>query len=1616
MEKEILNEWVFDCHGRTDLDYNLLVLVLFRIAHSWAVNIDYEEYAFLLTKLYERVTCKVIVKAAKRTPILPNIVVSFPEEEKKILGKKDEEPEGENDEDAGAEWVECDEDESPRSDYEYKYGDENDTMDLKRYKRPKHTGPSGLVAVTHLKDPFLYKETVEYDLSDLEMGSTVLDQIIKEEYVLPFGYPTEQYLFKLKNDVHEVVTQHREKNKNKDDELHNFNDPGDLKAENKVVEQTFFLFSNNGFHKEYRFIARILDSLYNSLRTVFRECVELSLRLFPEYPNINLRAGATIRISDDIPITEVSKAGTNPCLDRRIVWELFYLPKHKLNLWINQMYIVDHTDIQYAFKSKISKIENKRFLVLKEEEGVRREEDFIPAETDYKKMLLFMLTKKFESVYSNRVKNEEKEQARLKKQKEREEKKKKSGLPQKKAEEAHDAKADEHQKLLQNFRHLISKEGIIEDNVVNKNDLIIEANKPPMVILVIGKPRSGKSRVSNDLSESLDIVHVCVKTYINKLLAKVASYEPPEDLEEGQEPPKFLSELEEEVHQTLLVGKGPDDDLQVRMLADMVASAEAQTKGYVLDLPFHQRRETWFETINRGALNMKPEDISYVIELNMDDADIKLRAGGIRFDPETGEVVSRWERDERRKPKKKKRTDEEGEGEGEEEEEEEADPDDPDAPKKPKVLDEEKVLIRIKDLNEKLDEELQNYNSVEAPALKKLIEPLYHNQYIKFDCAGVRPEVIKESLVVRIKGEKKLLRPIAVPLESESDNKSYLTAGKEEGELPRRWSLWKQTDPVALFNGRVVEGQTEFAASFNDRVFLFENEENRNAFCAQPKLYLQKAPEMPDRFRLLLSGPTGAGKSTVAHKLSEKYGWRIVDWNQIVNNKIDEMRRRGDQHFPNNPAAEGYGLGLSEEEWNTILEGKPYDAFNFLPWVYEYLGFATEKRRPPPEPENEGEGEDEEAKRLREEEQKRLEEERKKEEERKEKERKKKEKEKEKKKKKGEEEEEEAEGEEGEEEEPLEDIKLSEIDLKVEDEETLQKPFVGGFILIGFPQTLEHVEKLKAAGIGFDKVIYLTDTDEENAGALLKSRMKHDEFYDPQKELENGERQLGILKEQYEEIVNEISCNGSLEEVMARVYAAIDPYFPQVDNPDNVRTTGDLGEEDKQLPRGEYGDFCPVTLTNDSWLFPGSEEFEAQVFERVYRLAGEPELEIFKADPMKFIKEGVQHPPQPHIMIIGPRGSGVSTQIEMICEKYKVPQFCLKQEFLKRLKEEKEERKKQRLLARGFKPPEPVEDGEEGPPPDPEIEDDPEDFDKEAHEKEVFRSILNAHSVLIIDGDWFDLPEDSVAMGYTDLLFDSRRPPELVIHLSVSEEKMLERLLDRNTIEGEYQELVDKRNEEKRQKREEDREAKLVELREDEEKTPEQIDEEIEEWDRQRDEEEKDEDDPDAPNLETMLEEQKEKLVESRNTQSDFLEEFLEKVGERKVPLVKVNGDLEIDRVHLRILSDLKPYMEDRNSMFERAQVIDLKAEEVKFYENSYLHSLSKYGNRSLFDISVPDMNKNNPLLYRDQLYFFYNEDEKAEFLRRPDVYSKSASVPKDVWLKPVCFVLGTPSSGKTSA
>jgi hypothetical protein len=53
-------------------------------------------------------------------------------------------------------------------------------------------------------------------------------------------------------------------------------------------------------------------------------------------------------------------------------------------------------------------------------------------------------------------------------------------------------------------------------------------------------------------------------------------------------------------------------------------------------------------------------------------------------------------------------------------------------------------------------------------------------------------------------------------------------------------------------------------------------------------------------------------------------------------------------------------------------------------------------------------------------------------------------------------------------------LSIDQLVIKI-DESTGKPHFVGGFILVGFPETLEQMEKLKAHGIQFDKIINLRD-------------------------------------------------------------------------------------------------------------------------------------------------------------------------------------------------------------------------------------------------------------------------------------------------------------------------------------------------------------------------------------------------------------------------------------------------------------------------------------------------------------------------------------------------------------
>ena len=173
----------------------------------------------------------------------------------------------------------------------------------------------------------------------------------------------------------------------------------------------------------------------------------------------------------------------------------------------------------------------------------------------------------------------------------------------------------------------------------------------------------------------------------------------------------------------------------------------------------------------------------------IEDDEVRLRAAHMRVDPTDGTAYSRWEREERKKPKPKK----EGEEDEPAEDEENA----------IKPLDELALVQRINDTEDRVRAELSHYIG-ERSAIESLLMTFFEDQFIRLEAAGMTPEQLTDAVQQRLRPDEGVpLRPLAVQIEGAGDFKSLITE-VEENNLPRKWSLWKTYDPVALFNGKVI--------------------------------------------------------------------------------------------------------------------------------------------------------------------------------------------------------------------------------------------------------------------------------------------------------------------------------------------------------------------------------------------------------------------------------------------------------------------------------------------------------------------------------------------------------------------------------------------------------------------------------------------------------------------------------------------------------------------------------------------------------------------------------------------------------------------------------------------
>jgi archaellum component FlaD/FlaE len=172
-------------------------------------------------------------------------------------------------------------------------------------------------------------------------------------------------------------------------------------------------------------------------------------------------------------------------------------------------------------------------------------------------------------------------------------------------------------------------------------------------------------------------------------------------------------------------------------------------------------------------------------------------------------------------------------------------------------------------------------------------------------------------------------------------------------------------------------------------------------------------------------------------------------------------------------------------------------------------------------------------------------------------------------------------------------------------------------------------------------------------------------------------------------------------------------------------------------------------------------------------------------------------------------------------------------------------------------------------------------------------------------------------------------------------------MIDYDSIKATYDRLMEQRAEDRRRQREEDRQAKLDELRADEEKTPEEVQEEMDKWDEDRDAEDEasDENDPEKPNYDEMLEKEKETLKERREKDEAFTEEFGNALKEKGVIVIDdIKADVSAQYVFVKLLDKIKDNFLLRHDLIEKQQAEALKPEEVPFYEKSYIYKHSKFG------------------------------------------------------------------------
>ncbi|XP_072356094.1 adenylate kinase 9 isoform X2 [Scyliorhinus torazame] len=432
-----------------------------------------------------------------------------------------------------------------------------------------------------------------------------------------------------------------------------------------------------------------------------------------------------------------------------------------------------------------------------------------------------------------------------------------------------DVEAAKYKKKQEIFTDLLDEDEIERKVLLSK----------PTCFLIVGKPSVGKKTLAKSLAEAWNMILV----------------EPVKIIQENID---GNTETGQKFQQCLLRGESIHEELVMNLMLDKLRSPEAAHQGYVLcDFP----------TLSENYLNI-PEQIQllkslplkpdFIINIKCPDHDLCERVSGQRQDPLTGKIYPReqWDPEKVEKEKIKGETEEEENDEEEEmteelEEEETAEGGMSLAARlvrRPEDLLStiEKYVAMYKDKMLRLLEDYMtdhdHQNLIELDGNKKTNE-IFMSVMYKLEFLGLQPA----ALVQRLQDDEEE----ETPEEIDDEDLFRSVAALKRTAPGYRWrrSKWGRACPVSLFEGNLVMGKLQFAASYLDKMYFLSSEETLKKFISNPRPYLlPPQPRPPCKVAIL--GPKSTGKTTLCKLIAQKYDAKILDMFQLLEPQRQKLK------------------------------------------------------------------------------------------------------------------------------------------------------------------------------------------------------------------------------------------------------------------------------------------------------------------------------------------------------------------------------------------------------------------------------------------------------------------------------------------------------------------------------------------------------------------------------------------------------------------------------------------------------------------------------------------------------------------------------------------------------